>query len=136
MPKEPESRVRLDKWLWAARFYKSRQLAIEAINGGKVHVNGQRCKPGKEISVGSLIEIQRNQLLWHIIVRELKTVRRPASEAVLLYEETPESVAKRTETEAQRKLLRQYLWEPSRRPSKRDRRLIHHFKRVDDSSNT
>lgn len=78
-------RMRLDKWLWAARFFKTRQLAIEAINGGKVHANGQRAKPGKDIAVGTRLEITKEPYSWDIIVTALNAQRRPAEEAALLY---------------------------------------------------
>lgn len=123
-----EQRIRLDKWLWAARFFKTRQLATEAINGGKIHLNGQRAKPGKEIGVGAKLEITREQDAYEVIVEALSAQRRPAKEAVLLYRETPESQAKREAESARRREQRQFQDEPERRPSKKDRRLIHRFK--------
>jgi len=125
---EDGEKVRLDKWLWAARFFKTRQLAIEAINGGKVHLNGQRAKPGKEIGVGARLEITREQDAWEVVVEALNTQRRPAREAVLLYRETPESLARREAEAARRRDERQFAEEPAHRPSKKDRRLIHRFK--------
>jgi len=119
--------VRLDKWLWAARFFKTRQLAIEAIKGGKVHLNGQRSKPGKEIRVGNRLEIQKGGLHWEVLVRGLSVRRGPAAQAQLLYEETPESLARRAAEMAQRRLRREAA-EPGGRPNKRERRLIHRFK--------
>ena len=77
--------MRLDKWLWAARFYKTRQLAVEAISGGKVHLNGQRTKPGKAVDIGSEIRIHKGPLEWEITVEALPKQRRPAKEAVLFY---------------------------------------------------
>ncbi|MDD2769031.1 MAG: S4 domain-containing protein [Methylococcus sp.] len=123
-----EQRVRLDKWLWAARFFKTRQLATEAINGGKIHLNGQRAKPGKEIGVGAKLEITREQDAYEVVVQALSAQRRPANEAVLLYRETPESEAKREAESARRREQRQFQDEPERRPSKKERRLIHRFK--------
>ena len=79
MATEPLERQRLDKWLWAARFFKTRQLAGEAINGGKVHLNGQRTKPGKEVRAGSQLRIHKGSLEWDIEVRVLATQRRPAA---------------------------------------------------------
>ncbi|QJD30299.1 RNA-binding S4 domain-containing protein [Methylococcus geothermalis] len=125
---EGGDKVRLDKWLWAARFFKTRQLAIEAINGGKVHLNGQRAKPGKEIGPGARLEITRAQDVWEVVVEALPTQRRPAREAVLLYRETPESQARREAEAARRREARQFADEPAHRPSKKDRRLIHRFK--------
>lgn len=123
--------MRLDKWLWAARFFKTRQLAIEAINGGKVHVNGQRAKPGKDIGIGARLEITKDQYAWDITVKALNNQRRPASEAALLYEETPESHAKRQADIAQRREERELGIQPDSRPNKRERRQIHRFKRLD-----
>ncbi|MCG8043793.1 MAG: RNA-binding S4 domain-containing protein, partial [Candidatus Thiodiazotropha endolucinida] len=97
------AKVRLDKWLWAARFFKTRQIAAEAINGGKVHLNGQRTKPGKEVKAGSHLRIHKGSLEWDIQVSVPADRRRPATEARLFYEETPESVARREKVmEAQR----------------------------------
>lgn len=124
-----EERMRLDKWLWAARFFKTRQLAIDAINGGKVHLNGQRVKPGKEIGVGAKLRISKDQYLWDITVRGLSAQRRPASEAALLYEEAPESIARRQAEVARRREEQSFGFQPETKPSKKDRRLIHRFKR-------
>ena len=123
------TRMRLDKWLWAARFFKTRALATEAINGGKIHLNGQRAKPGKEIGIGARLQISKDQYLWDITVTALNAQRRPASEAALLYEETPESRAKRQTEVDRRKLDREMGGQPDQRPDKKDRRVIHRFKR-------
>jgi len=102
----PESldtlKVRLDKWLWAARFFKTRSLAAEAVTSGRVHLNQQRVKPAKELHVGDTLSIRLNNDEWVVIVRALSKQRRPAAEAVLLYEETPESVQHRAQTVQQR----------------------------------
>ncbi len=120
--------MRLDKWLWAARFFKTRQLAIEAINGGKVHLNGQRTKPGKTVSVGSRLTIHKESLEWQIEVRELPKQRRPASEAVHFYLEDESSRLKRQQQIEEQRLLRAAAPRPAPgKPSKRDRRLIHSF---------
>lgn len=120
--------MRLDKWLWAARFFKTRQLAIEAINGGKVHLNGQRTKPGKTISPGSRLTIHKESLEWQIEVRELPKQRRPASEAVLFYQENETSRLKRQQQIEEQRLLRAAAPRPAQgKPSKRDRRMIHSF---------
>lgn len=124
-----EKRMRLDKWLWAARFFKTRALATEAINGGKIHLNGQRAKAGKEITVGAQLEISKDQYTWDITVTALNAQRRPAAEAALLYEETPQSHAKRQAEVERRKLLKEMGGQPDERPGKKDRRLIHRFKR-------
>lgn len=125
-------RMRLDKWLWAARFFKTRQLAIHAINGGKVHLNGQRAKPGKEIAVGARLAISKDQYTWTVTVAALSAQRRPAPEAVLLYEETPESIAKRQEEISRKREEKAAGIQPEGRPTKKDRRLIHRFKRRDE----
>lgn len=122
--------MRLDKWLWAARFFKTRQLAIDAINGGKVHLNGQRVKPGKEIRVGSRLEITKEPYTWEVTIMALNAQRRPATEAAQLYEETPESLAKRyAEGTRQREERKWGIQHSDSRPNKRERRLIHQFKR-------
>ena len=122
-------RVRLDKWLWAARFFKTRQMATDAISGGKVHLNGQRTKPGKEIGAGARLQISKDQYLWDIVVTAISAQRRPAKEAVLLYEETPESQQKRQAEVARRRAEKGLQGQPEGRPSKKDRRAIHRFKR-------
>jgi ribosome-associated heat shock protein Hsp15 len=125
---QPDS-FRLDKWLWAARFFKTRQLAAEAINGGKVHLNGQRTKPGKEVKVGSRLHITKDQYSWDIHVTGINPQRRPAKEAALLYEETPESHAQRRAEVARRREEKTLFHQDSGRPNKKQRRLIHRFKR-------
>ncbi len=121
--------MRLDKWLWAARFFKTRSLAAEAINGGKIHLNGQRVKPGKEIGVGARLEISKDQYVWDITVTALNAQRRPAREAVLMYQETPESLAKRQAEIERRRLEHDLGGQSEQRPDKKDRRQIHRFKR-------
>lgn len=121
---------RLDKWLWAARFFKTRALAAEAINGGKVHVNGQRAKPGKEIAVGARLEISKDQYAWDVTVTALNAQRRPAKEAVALYQETAESLARRQVEIERRREQRDLQIEPESRPTKQGRRAIHRFKRA------
>jgi ribosome-associated heat shock protein Hsp15 len=121
--------MRLDKWLWAARFFKTRKLATEAINGGKVHLNGQRTKPGKEVKPGSKLRIHKGALEWNIEVLVLPAQRRPASEAVTFYSEDDASRENRERLIEQQRLLREASPKPpAQRPSKRDRRLIHRFK--------
>ena len=119
-------KMRLDKWLWAARFYKTRSLATQEIGVGRVLVAGQSAKPAREIAVGDLIEVRRagNPPL-QVRVRALSLVRGPAPKAALLYEETPESIAAREHAAEMRRLAP----EPSRdfdegRPTKRDRRQM------------
>lgn len=117
--------VRLDKWLWAARFYKTRSLAVEEIAKGRVHVNGQAAKPARSLRVGDRIELRREGMTRTVAVQALSNVRGPASVAQALYEETPESITQR-EKQAQE---RHFGAEPSRsieqgRPTKRDQRKL------------
>ncbi|NBS15434.1 MAG: RNA-binding protein [Gammaproteobacteria bacterium] len=126
------SSMRLDKWLWAARFFKTRQLAIEAIDGGKVHVNGHRGKPSKDITIGTQLTITKEPYSFHITVTGLNLQRRPADEATKLYEESTESHEKRQLEVARRREQRDLGIPLDVRPNKRDRRLIHRFKRIED----
>jgi ribosome-associated heat shock protein Hsp15 len=124
------SEIRIDKWLWTARFFKTRSLAAEAVSGGKVHVNGQRCKPGKDIKVGDIITISKDQYIWEVAVTDLNRQRRPANEAALLYAEEQASLVKRQQQIELRK-QQQALQLPSERehkPNKKQRRQIHRFK--------
>jgi ribosome-associated heat shock protein Hsp15 len=90
-----EGKSRLDKWLWAARFFKTRSLAAEAVSGGKVDLNGVRSKPAREVHTGDELRIRRGPYEWVVVVRGLSSQRRPGKEAVFLYEETEESKQKR-----------------------------------------
>lgn len=121
--------LRIDKWLWAARFYKTRQLANDAVAGGKIHLNGQRTKPSKEIKVGDNILIHIDQYAWDITVTKLNHQRRPAEEAKLLYAETPKSHEQRQLAVALQKEQNALLGYPqaSHKPNKKERRLIHRF---------
>ena len=125
--------LRLDKWLWAARFFKTRKLAAEAIIGGKVHLNGQRTKPGKEVRQGSRLRVHKGSLEWDIVIKVIPSQRRPASEAVLFFEEDESSALKRQEVIRQERLLKASAPRiPAIRPSKRDRRMIRRFTEKDD----
>ena len=124
--------IRLDKWLWTARFFKTRKLAADAISGGKVHINKQRTKPGKEIKPGALLSISKEGLNWEVTIIGLSKQRRPAKEAILLYEETTESFAKRQQQIILQREQRE-LFDFSgqdHKPNKKERRLIHRFKQV------
>jgi len=125
--------MRLDKWLWAARFFKTRHLAAEAIKGGKVHLNGQRAKPSKEVRLGSRLRIHKASLEWEIEVKVLPKQRRPASEAIHFYEENDESILRRQqivmELRDQRAAAGPLL---NNKPSKRNRRMIHRFIKKSD----
>jgi ribosome-associated heat shock protein Hsp15 len=126
---ESSAKMRLDRWLWAARFYKTRPLASEAVDGGKVHLNGQRSKPGKDVRVGSRLQINKDGLEWDIEVAVLPKQRRPAAEARTFYTESEASRERREAAAAAIRAAR--LATPLRtasKPSKRDRRLIHRFK--------
>lgn len=119
--------MRLDKWLWVARFFKTRTLAADAIDGGKVHWHGQRTKPAREVKAGDELDIVIGDMRWTVIVHALDAQRRPAPQARLLYEETPESQARRTQALALRKLAPTPGAERKGRPTKRDARRIHRF---------
>jgi ribosome-associated heat shock protein Hsp15 len=122
--------IRLDKWLWTTRFFKTRKLAAEAVSGGKVHLNGQRAKPGKEVKPGATLSITKDHYRWDITITALSSQRRPAKEAVLLYEESSESLAKREQQIIQHREQRE-LFDFSgsnHKPNKKERRLIHSFK--------
>lgn len=123
-----ETTIRLDKWLWAARFFKTRGLARTAIQAGKVTYNGQRSKPAKTVELNALINVPRGTDRLEVIVRQLSDQRRGAPEAQLLYEETPESVKKREENAAARKLNSLYNPHPDQRPDKKQRRELIKFK--------
>lgn len=120
--------VRIDKWLWATRFFKTRSVAREAISGGKVHLNGQRVKPGRALSVGDQISVQRGQDEYLIEVLELSNRRGPAVVAQALYQESEESRLKREKLAEQRKLEREEHAGRERRPDKRQRRHLVRFK--------
>ncbi len=122
-------KVRLDKWLWAARFFKSRSLAKAAIEGGKVHLDGQRVKVSREISVGNVLRIRQGWDEKTIVVRELSEQRRGAPQAQQLYEETPESAEKRATAAQARKAAGGLRGRPEQRPTKKQRRQIHAFKK-------
>ncbi len=124
-------RMRLDKWLWAARFFKTRKLAAEAVQGGKVHLNGQRTKPGKEVHIGSRLHISKGPFEWEIEVAAIPRQRRPASEARHFYIESEQSHARRQALTEQIREERARQPAPSHRPNKRERRLIHRFKQAE-----
>ena len=120
--------VRVDKWLWAARFFKTRSLARQAIDGGKIQLNGHRVKPAKVLSIGDKLRIQRGYQIFEVIVEDLESRRGPAQQAQTLYAETAESLALRTEIAQQRRMQNLQGNRPSRRPDKKQRRQIHRFK--------
>ncbi len=121
-------KLRLDKWLWAARFFKTRSLAKAAIDGGKVHLAGQRVKVSREIAVGDTLQIRQGYDEKVVLVTALSDQRRGAPQAQLLYRETDESVAKREAQAAARKAAGGMIDRPAQRPNKQQRRQIHRFK--------
>jgi|SRR5689334_18505388 ribosome-associated heat shock protein Hsp15 len=122
-------RVRIDKWLWAARFFKTRSLASDAVAGGHVHVDGERVKPARDVKVGDRLEIRRGQTRFTVVVTALADRRGPASAAADLYEETPESIAAREQHREQRRLAKPIGADLSERPTKRDRRRLDALRR-------
>lgn len=116
-------KLRLDKWLWAARFFKTRGLATDEINGGKVHVNGERSKPSRAVKVGDRLKITKGIYSWEVVIEGLNDKRRTASEAQALYSELEESKVARKLLSDERRL---HVMAPSppKRPDKRDRRRL------------
>jgi len=128
-PQTNNEDVRLDKWLWAARFYKTRSLATEAIKGGKVHLNGQRVKPSHHAEIGHTVRIKKDAIEQTVVILGLSGKRGPATIAQTLYEETSQSIELREKRTQERKAM--YAGMPQhtvRRPSKKDRRKIIQFK--------
>lgn len=123
--KVPIEKVRIDKWLWAARFFKTRSLAKEAIEGGKIHHEGQRVKVSKEIKTGTALTIRQGHDEKTVIVKSLSEIRGSAITAQQLYEETPESIAARAQRQSDRQSAN--LAHPDHRPNKKERRQIHRF---------
>jgi ribosome-associated heat shock protein Hsp15 len=119
--------LRLDKWLWAARFFKTRALATEAINGGHVHLNGSRVKPSRTVKTGDQLEIRRGREHFEVTVVALSERRGPASEAAQLYLESEESRHKREQFAEQQRLTAASDMAPQRRPDKKARRQIIRF---------
>ena len=119
--------VRLDKWLWAARFFKTRSLATEAVNGGKVELNGLRPKPSKEVKAGDQLRIRIGAFVHHLTVRALGERRGPAAIAATLYEETAESGAARERLREQHRMAPTMQYEEGGRPTKKDRRTLSEF---------
>lgn len=129
MPAEklPLGKIRIDKWLWAARFFKTRSLATQAIEHGRVKLNGERVKPAREIKPGDRLELHIGDFDWTLTVRALSMQRGPAPVAQLLYEEDPASLASRQRQVSERKLDASPAAAIKGRPTKRDRRQIHRF---------
>ncbi len=122
------SGVRVDRWLWAARFFKTRSLAKTAVEGGKVHLNDQRTKPAKELCIGQVLTIRKGIQLQTVVVDALAEHRGSATVAQSLYTETPESVELREISVSRRRMERAGLTVPTGRPNKKDRRALTHLK--------
>jgi ribosome-associated heat shock protein Hsp15 len=121
---EPGARLRIDKWLWAARFFKTRSLAADAVDKGRVRIGGVPVKPSKDVRVGDLVEIEIERIVWQVEVQGVCDVRGPASVAQALYAETADSKAKRQLELDRRKTFREPAATLHGRPTKRDRRVI------------
>ncbi|MGM0476180.1 MAG: RNA-binding S4 domain-containing protein [Pseudomonadota bacterium] len=126
--------VRIDKWLWAARFFKTRRLATDAVSGGKVHVDGQRCKPSRPVRPGETLTIRKEAAAFTVEVVAVSDHRGPAARAEKLYRETPESVAARRESREARQLQPRPPTRPrgAGRPTKRERRQLDHWRGPED----
>jgi ribosome-associated heat shock protein Hsp15 len=116
--------VRIDKWLWAARFFKTRSLATDAVDSGKVRLNNERIKPARGVKIGDTLQIDNGSTEWEVVVKDLSDKRGSASVAQLLYAETDASVSKRQQEAERRKFFREPSAELKGRPTKRDRRLL------------
>ena len=123
--------VRIDRWLWAARFFRTRSLAKSAVAGGKVHVDSQRVKPAKEIHVGQYVRINKDGVLFDLEVLQLSEQRQSAPIAQSLYKETAESIERRQIAVSQRRMARAGLNIPAQRPNKRDRRARSELRELD-----
>ena len=121
-------RVRLDKWLWAARFYKTRSLAKTAVDGGKVHLNGARTKPAKEVVPGDRLTVTRGEVEQTVTVVDIAERRGSATVAATLYEETPESIDTRERLRSERRMRAAGLTVPKARPNKKQRRALRELK--------
>jgi ribosome-associated heat shock protein Hsp15 len=126
-PGAPDTRVRIDKWLWAARFFKTRSLAAQAVEGGRVHLNDQRVKPAREVKPGDALRVSIGELEWLVVVRALSERRGPAPEARLLYEETEASRERREAALQRRRDRAEPAFGMHGRPTKRDRRAMKRF---------
>lgn len=131
-----EKTVRIDKWLWACRFYKTRSLAKQEIDGGKVRINDIRAKPSREVKIGDEVRLKAGWDERTVVVRELSEQRRGAPEAQKLYEETEASIKEREERAAERKASRGSFLVSDARPTKKQRRQIHRFKRQSMEADT
>jgi len=120
--------IRIDKWLWTSRFFKTRSLASDAVKGGKVHLNGQRVKAGRLVKIGDVLSIQKNFDLYVVTITAINKTRRPAKEACLTYEESELSRLKREQEQEIKKLASATRPVPKRKPGKREREQLKNFK--------
>ncbi len=125
----PGGRLRIDRWLWYARLFKSRALANDAVAGGKVHLNGERVKPARGVAVGDRLRITQSPYVMELVVRALPARRGPSAEARRCYEETAQSFAQREHLKEQHALAAAFAPRPESRPNKRDRRLLMKLRR-------
>ncbi|WP_455814655.1 ribosome-associated heat shock protein Hsp15 [Pseudomonas graminis] len=132
MKEKPSEGVRLDKWLWAARFYKTRADAREMIEGGKVHYNGQRSKPSKLVEVAAELTLRQGNDQRTVVIEAVSDKRGPATVAQQLYRETAESIEKREKVALARKMNALTMPHPDRRPDKKERRDLMKFKHSGD----
>jgi ribosome-associated heat shock protein Hsp15 len=123
-----DEKHRLDKWLWAARFFKTRAIAAEAISAGKVELNGERPKRGKAVKIGDRVEVRLGPYRHHVVVRELSGRRGPAAEAARLYEETADSRAERERLSERLRSTPPAFFYDKGRPTKKDRRELNRFR--------
>ena len=123
-----DDNIRIDKWLWTSRFFKTRALATEAVNGGKAHLNGQRVKAGRMVKVGDVLSIQKNTDAYDVTILAISKTRRPAKEACLTYEESEQSRLKREKEQGMKKLVSATRPMPQRKPDKREREQLRRFK--------
>jgi ribosome-associated heat shock protein Hsp15 len=128
-PRVGEAKVRLDRWLWAARWFKTRALATHAVTGGKVHLNGRRVKPATDLRVGDDLRIVKGPYTFAVVVRDLAERRGPAKDAALLYEETEESLEARELRRIQMRDMPVPSYEGKGRPTKRERRKLERARR-------
>jgi ribosome-associated heat shock protein Hsp15 len=127
-PQQNKSSVRIDKWLWAARFFKTRALASKACDLGRIHSNEIQAKPARDVRVGDMLRVKNEGGEFHVEVLQISEMRGPAALAQTLYRETDASKAQRQKEAAERKAMQDYAPLPERRPSKRDRRRIIQFR--------
>lgn len=125
-------KVRLDKWLWAARFYKTRAIAKGAIEGGKVHYDGQRCKVSKTVDVGAEITLRQGFDEKTVVVKAISDQRKGAPEAQTLYDETVDSIKKRMDEAERRRIMKSSMLTPDHKPNKKERRDMQRFKNEQD----